>query len=108
MEKIANSINSSGRVRIATMQSFLSVDGNVPISTGLTDTVIKRANQQLADITEYYFQEPKKLLKSYEEKYNYLIDGRAQADVQKFISENHSFDDYSRVKRFLNQIVTYS
>ena len=71
------------------------------MNTGLTETVINQAHQKLAEITEYYFQEPQKLLKTYEDKYNYLIDGQAQADVEKFNSENHTFDEYTRVNTFL-------
>lgn len=70
------------------------------MDTRLSQTVIDRAYQKLAEITEYYFQEPQQLLKTYEEKYNYLIDGQAQADVEKFNSENHTFDEYTRVDTF--------
>lgn len=70
------------------------------MDTRLSHTVIDQANQKLAEITEYYFQEPQQLLKTYEEKYNYLIDGQAQASVEKFNSENHTFDEYTRVEIF--------
>jgi hypothetical protein len=60
---------------------------------------INGPNRQLADLAEYYFQEPKQLLQTYEEKYNYLIDGQAQADVEKFNLENHTFDEYTRVNK---------
>lgn len=99
VEKIGGAINRPERVRIATMQSSLSGDDNVPLSTEVTKTVVERACQELAEVTKYYFQEPTKLLKSYEEKYNYLINGVARAEVEKFITENHTFDDYSRVSR---------
>jgi len=96
-DKIAHSINGPNRIRITTIQSFLNGDDTIPLDTRLSQTVIDRAYQQLADIAEYYFQEPKQLLKTYEDKYNYLIDGQAQADVEKFKSENHTFDEYARV-----------
>jgi len=97
VDKIANSINGPNRTRVTTIQSFLNSDDGVPLETRVSQTVIDRANKQLADITEYYFQEPTQLLKSFEEKYSYLIDGQAQADVEKFSSENHTFDEYTRV-----------
>ena len=98
VDKIGNSINGPNRVRVTTIQSFLNGDDNIPLDTRLSQTVIDRAYQQLAEITEYYFQEPKQLLKTYEEKYNYLIDGQAQADVEKFNSENHTFDECTQVE----------
>ena len=97
VDKIAHSINSPNRVRVTTIQSFLNADDGTPLDTRLSQTVIDRANQKLAEIAEYYFQEPQKLLQTYEEKYNYLIDGQARADVEKFNSENHTFDEYTRV-----------
>jgi hypothetical protein len=97
VDKIANSINGPNRTRVTTIQSFLNSDDGIPLETRVSQTVIDRANKQLADITEYYFQEPTQLLKSFEEKYSYLIDGQAQADVEKFSSENHTFDEYTRV-----------
>jgi dynein heavy chain len=97
VDKIAHSINGPTRTRVTTIQSFLNSDEGIPLDTRLSQTVIERAYQQLAEITEYYFQEPKQLLTSFEEKYNYLIDGQAQADVEKFNSENHTFDEYTRV-----------
>lgn len=59
--------------------------------------MIDRANEYLARITNFYFEEPKKLIQAYEEKYNFLIDGRAQAEVEKFNAENHTFDEYTAV-----------
>lgn len=100
VDKIANSINGPNRIRITTIQSFLNGDDTIPLDTRLSQTVIQRAYQQLTDIAEYYFQEPKQLLKTYEDKYNYLIDGQAQADVEKFNSENHTFDEYAKVNLF--------
>ena len=98
VDKIAHSINGPNRIRIATIQAFLNGDDNIPLDTRLSQTVIERAYTQLAEIAEYYFQEPKKLLKTYEDKYNYLINGQAKAAVEKFNSENHIFDEYARVK----------
>ena len=97
VDKIANSINGSNRTRITTIQSFLNGDDSIPLNTRLSETVIERAYKQLAELAEYYFQEPKQLIKTYEDKYSYLIDGQAQADVEKFNSENHTFDEYTQV-----------
>jgi dynein heavy chain len=97
VDKIALSINGPNRIRVATIQSFLNGDDNIALDTRLSQTVIDRAYKQLADLTEYYFQEPRQLLKAYEDKYNYLIDGQAQADVEKFNTENHTFDEYTQV-----------
>lgn len=97
VDKIANAINGPNRVRIGTIQAFLNSDDNCPLDTKLSQTVIDRACGYLATITEHYFQEPKQLIQSYEEKYKYLFDGQAQADVEKFNAENHSFDEYTKV-----------
>ncbi|CAF2905625.1 unnamed protein product [Rotaria sp. Silwood2] len=105
VDKIAHSINGPNRIRIATIQSFLNGDDNIPLDTHLSQTVIDQAYKQLADIAEYYFQEPKQLLNTYEDKYNYLIDGKAQADVEKFNSENHTFDEYTQEFNRYNDIV---
>lgn len=97
VDKIAHSINGPTKIRVATIQSFVNGDDSIALDTRLSQTVIDRAYKQLADIAEYYFQEPKKLLETYEEKYNFLIDGKAQADVETFNSENHTFDEYTTV-----------
>ncbi|CAF3634232.1 unnamed protein product [Rotaria socialis] len=105
VDKIALSINGPNRIRVATIQSFLNGDDNIALDTRLSQTVIDRAYKQLADLTEYYFQEPRQLLKAYEDKYNYLIDGQAQADVEKFNTENHTFDEYTREFDRFNDII---
>ncbi|CAF3483983.1 unnamed protein product [Rotaria sp. Silwood1] len=105
VDKIAHSINGPNRVRVATIQSFLNGDDNIPLDTHLSQTVIDRAYQQLANMAEYYFEEPKQLLNTYEDKYNYLIDGQAQTDVEKFNSENHTFDEYTLEFNRYNDIV---
>ncbi|CAF1455240.1 unnamed protein product [Rotaria magnacalcarata] len=105
VDKIALSINGPNRIRVATIQSFLNGDDNIALDTRLSQTVIDRAYKQLTDLTEYYFQEPRQLLKAYEDKYNYLIDGQAQADVEKFNTENHTFDEYTREFERFNDII---
>ena len=97
VDKIANAINKPNRVRVSTIQSFFNGNDSTPLDTRLSQTVIDRAYKKLAEIAEYYFEEPKRLLKIYEDKYNYLIDGKAQADVEQFNSENHTFDEYTQV-----------
>lgn len=63
--------------------------------------MIQQANGYLSTISEHYFREPKELVESYKEKYAYLFDGKAQADVEQFNEENHTFDEYTKVRRIL-------
>jgi hypothetical protein len=97
VDKIAYSINAPGRVRIVTLQGFLNGDDDAALEIRLSQTVMDNAYQQLAQFAEHYFREPKQLIRTFEEKYNFLIDGRAATHVQQFNTENHNFDGYTQV-----------
>jgi len=105
VDKIAHSINGPTRVRVSTIQAFLNSDENCPLDTKLSTTVIQRANGYLSTISEHYFREPNELVESYKEKYAYLFDGKAQADVEQFNEENHTFDEYTTEFSRYNDIV---
>nr|XP_019953955.1 PREDICTED: dynein heavy chain 12, axonemal-like [Paralichthys olivaceus] len=81
--------------RVPMIQSQLGdwmkyIDAEVP------PLIVAWAQNALKASMRRNMEDPEKHLQHYVEKYNWLVNGTAQAQVEKFMEEEHSFDEYTK------------
>eukprot|EP00794_Sanderia_malayensis_P007414 gene7414-8234_t len=80
---------------VQTVQSWLSGGPvSVSIDAKLDPSVVKSCIDYLKEAVRKNLEQPKEHLASFD-KYSILVDGRATAMLQEFLSTNHSFEDYT-------------
>ncbi|KAM9856226.1 dynein axonemal heavy chain 12 [Aulostomus maculatus] len=92
--EMLNSITNTLQ-KVQTVMSWLAqapssfVDAKVPVH------ILAWAQVTVKAAVCANLEEPDKHFQNYVENYDWLINGAAQAQVQKFMEENHSFDEYA-------------
>ena len=82
--------------KIQSVRGFLDGENDL-LDTTIADHYIDDAKKRLRESFEYYMEKPKQHLQTYVEKYSYLVDGTANKEIDQFISENKSFDEFVMV-----------
>uniref|UniRef100_A0A5F8GIC4 Dynein axonemal heavy chain 12 n=1 Tax=Monodelphis domestica TaxID=13616 RepID=A0A5F8GIC4_MONDO len=89
---------------VQTVHSWLSgAPTTQNLSNELPDHLVDWAVNALGDAVNLNLQGPKEHYDEYVQKYSWLIDGTAKEQIEKFQSENHTFDEYTElIEDFLN------
>ncbi|NWS47563.1 DYH12 protein, partial [Probosciger aterrimus] len=90
---IANRIGQTLQ-SIQTVHSWLTGD-TTTLDAELPKHVLEWATSTLKKRIRDNLEGPKKYFEKYVEKYSWLVDGTAQARVEGFEAEEHSFDEYT-------------
>ncbi|XP_057273659.1 dynein axonemal heavy chain 12 isoform X3 [Pezoporus wallicus] len=77
-----------------TVRSWLTGD-TTTLDAELPKHVLEWATTTLKKHIRSNLEGPKKYFEKYVEKYGWLVDGTAQARVERFVAEEHSFDEYT-------------
>ncbi|XP_052396332.1 dynein axonemal heavy chain 12 [Carassius gibelio] len=98
--EIANLISNTMQ-RVQTVQSWLA-EGNISVvDAKLPDHVQMWAQTSLRNAVRINLDGPAKHFQGYVDSYDWLVNGTAQAQVEKLLEEEHSFDEYTKqVERF--------
>ncbi|XP_038127258.1 dynein heavy chain 12, axonemal [Cyprinodon tularosa] len=85
--------------RVQTVQAWLAstsyVDASIP------DDILAWARVTVTNAVRKHLEEPDKHYKTYVKNYDWLVNGTAQTQVDTFLNEEHSFDEYTkRVEEF--------
>ncbi|XP_073448349.1 dynein axonemal heavy chain 12 [Aquarana catesbeiana] len=81
---------------VQTVQSWLSGSNTVQIiEAKLSDYIINSAVLKLKEAISHNLKEPMIHFQTYVESYSWLVDGSAVEKVQTFLTEEHSFDEYT-------------
>nr|DBA18657.1 TPA: hypothetical protein GDO54_016881 [Pyxicephalus adspersus] len=81
---------------VQTVQSWLSGSNTVQIiEASLSDYIINSAVLKLKEAISQNLKEPMIHFQAYVESYSWLVNGSADEKVQRFLSEEHSFDEYT-------------
>uniref|UniRef100_A0A8C2FZU5 Dynein axonemal heavy chain 12 n=1 Tax=Cyprinus carpio TaxID=7962 RepID=A0A8C2FZU5_CYPCA len=98
--EIANLISNTMQ-RVQTVQSWLA-EGNISVvDAKLPDHVHTWTKTALRNAVRINLDGPAKHFQSYVDSYDWLVNGTAQAQVEKLMEEEHSFDEYTKqVERF--------
>uniref|UniRef100_A0A672VFG6 Dynein axonemal heavy chain 12 n=1 Tax=Strigops habroptila TaxID=2489341 RepID=A0A672VFG6_STRHB len=95
-EAILFIVNRIGQTlqNVRTVRSWLMGD-TATLDTELPNHVLEWATSTLKKCIRDNLEGPKKYFEEYVEKYGWLVDGTAQARVERFEAEEHSFDEYT-------------
>ncbi|XP_073425921.1 dynein axonemal heavy chain 12 [Dendrobates tinctorius] len=81
---------------IQTVQSWLSGSNTVQIiEAKLPDYIFDSAVLKLKEAVSHNLREPFRHFQTYVESFSWLVDGSAAEKVETFLSEEHSFDEYT-------------
>ncbi|NXM23807.1 DYH7 protein, partial [Oxyruncus cristatus] len=69
--------------------------GSATVDAELPNHVIQWATSTLKKSIRDNLEGPKKHFESYVERYGWLVDGTAEAQIERFEAEQHSFDEYT-------------
>uniref|UniRef100_A0A8C7GUY5 Dynein axonemal heavy chain 12 n=1 Tax=Oncorhynchus kisutch TaxID=8019 RepID=A0A8C7GUY5_ONCKI len=87
--------------KVQTVQSWLAEANSSVIDARLADHVLLWAQTTIRSAVRKNLEEPYKHFQNYVDNYDWLVNGTAQGIVDRFVEEEHSFDDYTeKVEEF--------
>ncbi|KAM8863638.1 dynein axonemal heavy chain 12 [Spinachia spinachia] len=93
--EILNAITNTLQ-KVHTIQSWVA-RGKAPfVNAKLADHILARARATVTTAVCENLEEPDKHLQKYVDHYDWLVNGTAQARVEKFLEEEHSFEEYTK------------
>ncbi|XP_017568229.2 dynein heavy chain 12, axonemal isoform X1 [Pygocentrus nattereri] len=82
--------------KVQTVQSWLAETNSSVVDAKLADHVLVRARTTLQNAVRKNLEAPGMHFQYYSNNYDWLVNGTAQAEVEKFMQEEHSFDRYTQ------------
>uniref|UniRef100_A0A8D3BVT1 Dynein axonemal heavy chain 12 n=1 Tax=Scophthalmus maximus TaxID=52904 RepID=A0A8D3BVT1_SCOMX len=82
--------------RVQTVQSWLTQAISSFVDAKVADHILAWAQATLKSAVWKNLEEPDKHFQSYVDNYDWLVNGTAQAQVETFMGEEHSFDEYTK------------
>nr|XP_046251760.1 dynein axonemal heavy chain 12 isoform X2 [Scatophagus argus] len=82
--------------KVQTVQSWLSQATCSFVDAKVADHVLAWAHVTIKTAVCKNLEEPDRHFQSYVDSYDWLVNGAAQARVEKFMEEEHSFDEYTK------------
>uniref|UniRef100_A0A8D3AAF5 Dynein axonemal heavy chain 12 n=1 Tax=Scophthalmus maximus TaxID=52904 RepID=A0A8D3AAF5_SCOMX len=93
--EILNAITNTLQ-RVQTVQSWLTQAISSFVDAKVADHILAWAQATLKSAVWKNLEEPDKHFQSYVDNYDWLVNGTAQAQVETFMGEEHSFDEYTK------------
>uniref|UniRef100_A0A674AUS2 Dynein axonemal heavy chain 12 n=1 Tax=Salmo trutta TaxID=8032 RepID=A0A674AUS2_SALTR len=84
--------------KVQTVQSWLAEANSSVIDARLADHVLLWAQTTIRSAIRKNLEEPYKHFQNYVDNYDWLVNGTAQGIVDRFVEEEHSFDEYTEVR----------
>ncbi|XP_070695267.1 dynein axonemal heavy chain 12 [Pempheris klunzingeri] len=91
LKAITNSLQ-----KVQTVHSWLTQSTSSFVDAKVADHVQAWAQVTLKTAMHKNLEEPGKHFQNYADDYDWLVNGTAQAQVDKFMEEEHSFDEYTK------------
>ena len=63
----------------------------------VAEHLIQAANTKLTEAVKRNFAEPKEHLQSFMDRYDYIVNGKASQEIDTFMKEQHTFEEYIEV-----------
>ncbi|KAL8620603.1 hypothetical protein ACOMHN_017884 [Nucella lapillus] len=82
--------------QVPTIQSWLA-GGNTVTNTdaAVADHILGGAIVQVKDRVYHYFERPMAHLESFKERYDYIVNGEALAEIHAYMEQEHTFAEYT-------------
>ncbi|XP_037628190.1 dynein heavy chain 12, axonemal [Sebastes umbrosus] len=93
--EILNAITNTLQ-KVQTVQSWLAQGISSFVDVKVADHILAWAQVAVKAAVRKNLEDPDKHFQSYVDNYDWLVNGTAQARVQKFMKEEHSFDEYTK------------
>ncbi|XP_049921653.1 dynein axonemal heavy chain 12 [Epinephelus moara] len=93
--EILNAITNTLQ-KVQTVQSWLTQATSSFVDAKVADHILTWAQVTVKTAVCKNLEEPDKHFQNYVSNYDWLVNGTAQARVEKFIEEEHSFDEYTK------------
>ncbi|XP_041955531.1 dynein heavy chain 12, axonemal isoform X1 [Alosa sapidissima] len=90
LNKISNTMQ-----KVQTVQSWLAEGNPSVLDAKLADHVLLWAQKTVRDAVRQHMEEPDLHFQYYVDNYDWLVNGTAQAQIEQFMEEEHSFDEYA-------------
>ena len=71
----------------------------------ILDDIIAKMKDSVRKVVAQQMQFPEEYIKEYD-KFIYLIDGKAESDVDSYIEEEHDFEELSEKVTFFDNLIT--
>uniref|UniRef100_A0AAX7UY72 Dynein axonemal heavy chain 12 n=1 Tax=Astatotilapia calliptera TaxID=8154 RepID=A0AAX7UY72_ASTCA len=82
--------------KVQTVQSWLAQNTSLFMDAKVTDQIHAWAQATVKSAVRRNLEEPDKYFQNYVDSYDWLVNGTAQAKVETFMEEEHSFDEYTK------------
>ncbi|XP_067448608.1 dynein axonemal heavy chain 12 [Thunnus thynnus] len=92
--EILNAITNALQ-KVQTVQSWLTQATSSFVDAKVADHILAWAQITVKTAVHKNLEEPDKHFQSYVDNYDWLVNGTAQARLEKFMEEEHSFDEYT-------------
>ncbi|CAJ1084997.1 dynein heavy chain 12%2C axonemal [Xyrichtys novacula] len=83
--------------KVQTVQSWLTQGISIFVDAKVADHILTWAKDTVKTALCTNLEGPDKHFKEYVEKYDWLVNGTAKARVEKFMKEEHSFEEYTEL-----------
>ncbi|XP_071332600.1 dynein axonemal heavy chain 12 [Trachinotus anak] len=93
--EILNAITNTLQ-KVQTVQSWLTQTTSSFVDAKVADHILTWAQATLKTAVRRNLEEPDKYFQRYVDNYDWLVNGTAQARVEMFMKEEHSFDEYAK------------
>ncbi|KAF7693120.1 hypothetical protein HF521_008436 [Silurus meridionalis] len=81
--------------KVPTVQSWIDEENRSVVDAKVPENIITWAETTVRNAVHENLQAPMKHFQNYSENYDWLINGSAQDQVEKFMEEQHSFEQYT-------------
>ncbi|MEQ2250438.1 hypothetical protein ILYODFUR_000797 [Ilyodon furcidens] len=82
--------------RVQTVQSWLAQTSTPFVDASVPDEILAWARVTVTNAVRKHLEEPDKHFKTYVKNYDWLVNGTVQTQVDTFLEEEHSFDEYTK------------
>ncbi|PWA31711.1 hypothetical protein CCH79_00006705 [Gambusia affinis] len=95
LQQLCMEVTEEFRNRVQTVPSWLAQTSSPCVDASVPDEILTWARVTVTDAVRKHLEEPDKHLKAYVKSYDWLVNGTAQTQVDTFLEEEHTFEEFT-------------